>query len=156
MAVKEIPNNLFFNNIKNIINSGSSVELRIKGNSMHPTLLNGKHKVVLVPYKKQYLRVGVIALFEYRGKCILHRLQFVDGDQLIFQGDNMPYVKECIKEENIIAVVEFIITPLGRVIDCKTQWFFIRNRLWRPIRKYNLILVRGAKRFLYRAFNFIN
>lgn len=156
MAVKEIPNNLFFNNIKDIINSGNSVELRIKGTSMHPTLLNGKHKVVLIPYQKKYLRVGTIALFLYNEKHLLHRLVSVNKNRFIFQGDNLPYIREYVKEENIIAIVEYIITPTGKVIDCKKQGFFVRNRLWRPVYHYQLIFVRKIKGILTKVLGYNN
>lgn len=147
MAVIEISNSLFFTNIQNIINSGNSVELKVKGTSMHPTLLNGKHKVVLIPYQKQNLRVGTIALFVYRGKYILHRLISKKGDCLMFQGDNLPYIRECINDKDIIGVVEFIITPTGKIIDCKKQWFFIKNKLYRLVCQYCLIFI---KRLFYR------
>ena len=143
MALKQISNDLFFANIKNIIHSGKSVELKIKGTSMFPTLLDGKHKVVLAPYQKQYLRVGIIALFVYNKKYILHRLVSIYDDRLIFQGDNQSHIKEEVKEEDIIAIVEFIITPKGKVQDCKKWCFFIKNRMWRPIyQRYSILIIK--------------
>ena len=150
MTTKEIPNNLFFNNIRNIISSGNSVELKVKGTSMQPTLLDGKHRVVLVPYKKQYLRTGMIALFVYRGKYVLHRLVAIDNYRLTFQGDNLPYTKEYIKEEDIVAIVEFIITPTSKVIDCKKRWFFIKTKLDLLIYRF-LAFMRKIKAFLLRT-----
>lgn len=151
MPVKEISNDLFFTNIRNIIDSGNPVELRVKGTSMYPVFLDGKHKVVLVPCQRQYLRVGVIALFMYNNKYILHRLVSIKGDQLIFQGDNLPYTKECVWVKDIIALVEFIIAPTGEVIDCKKRWFYIKSRLWQPMYKYYSIFIRKIKGFLYKV-----
>ncbi|WP_029906706.1 S24/S26 family peptidase [Prevotella sp. 10(H)] len=152
MAVKEISNNLFFANVESIINSGNSVELKVKGTSMYPALRNGKHKVVLVPYRKEFLRIGIIALFIHNQKHILHRLVSIDNNILTFQGDNLPYVKEYIEEKDIIAIVEFIITPDGKVTDCKKQWFFIKNKLWRPIYKNHILFMRKIKSLFYKAF----
>ncbi|MBK5721504.1 S24/S26 family peptidase [Dysgonomonas sp. Marseille-P4677] len=156
MAVREIPNNMFFTNVKHIIDSGNSVELRIKGTSMYPTLLNGKHKVVLIPYQKQYLQVGSIALFEYENKYILHRLKLVNGNQLVFQGDNLPSVREHVEEGNIVGIVEYIISPDGKITDCKKRRFFIKSKLWLPICQRYLWFIRKMKCFFIKAFAYKN
>lgn len=145
MTIKKIPNDLFFGNIKNLIDQGNCVELKIKGTSMHPTLLDGKHKVVLVPVQKERLQTGIIALFTYKGKYILHRLVSIKENLLVFQGDNLLYTKEYVKREDIIAVVEFIIEPTGKVRDCKKRYFFIKNRLCRLIHQYHLIFAEKIR-----------
>ncbi|GAB6122635.1 S24/S26 family peptidase [Dysgonomonas termitidis] len=147
MNAKEIPNNLFFSNIKDILNSGNSVELKIKGTSMHPTLVNGKHKVVLIPYRQQQIRIGTIALFGYRGKYILHRLISISEDHLIFQGDNLPSVREYVEEKDVVAIVEFIITPAGKIIDYKKFSPRIKDRLRRSLYQYYLMCIIKLKRF---------
>lgn len=148
MTIKKISNDRFFSDVEDIINSGNSVELKVKGTSMHPTLISGEHKVVLVPYRKQFLRVGSIALFKYGNKHILHRLISIDGNSLIFQGDNLPNLRESVKKEDIIAFVEFIIDPDGKIIDCKKQSFFIKNQFWRPISQWSSKLIKKMKRIL--------
>lgn len=155
MAVKEISNKLFFTNIRNIINSGNSVELKIKGTSMHPTLLNGEHKVVLTSYQKQFLRVGIILLFVYKEKYILHRLVSINENQLILQGDNQPYRREYIEEKDIVGMVKYIISPRGKITDCEKKRFFIKNRLWRPIQQYYLFFVRKTKGFFIKTLAYI-
>lgn len=152
MTEREISNDLFFTNVRNLIDSGNSVELKVKGTSMHPTLQDGLHKVVLVPYCKQSLRIGTIALFLYRGKHILHRLISITDDGLTFQGDNLPYVKEFVREEDIIAVVRFIITPSGKVIDCKKQSFLSKSRWWWFMYQYSRAFVRKIRKFQNLSF----
>lgn len=150
MTIKKIPNDLFFGNIKNLINLGNCVELKVKGTSMYPTLLDGKHKVVLVPAQKEHLQIGVIALFTYNGKYILHRLVSKNKKQLVFQGDNLLYTKEYVNREDVIAIVEFIIEPTGKVTDCRKRYFFIKNRLLRLIHQYHLIFTGKMKRLISR------
>lgn len=152
MIEREIANNLFFTSVRNLIDSGNPVELKIKGTSMHPTLQDGLHKVVLVPYCKQSLQVGTIALFLYRGKHILHRLISISDNGLTFQGDNLPHVKELVREEDIIAVVKFIITPSGKVVDCKKQSFLLKSRWRRFMYQYSRTFIRRIKRFQNLSF----
>ena len=103
MNSKVIPNEQFFTIVESIIKSGQTLEMNIKGSSMYPTLISGKHKIVLAPMRKEYLHKGIIALFLYNGKHVLHRLVAIDGDLLTFQGDNLPYSKEVAKQTDIIA-----------------------------------------------------
>lgn len=142
MSLKVIPNELFFLSVENIINSGRSVELKVKGSSMYPTLVSGKHKVVLVPFDRRYLRIGMIALFVYNKKHVLHRLVALDADMLTFQGDNLPYTEETVKVEDIRAFVEYIITPRGTVVDCKKRRFAVMSRLFVSINKYRFISLK--------------
>lgn len=152
MITKEIlSNQLFFTNVRQIIDSGNPVELKVKGMSMYPTLLDGKHKVVLIPYHRQHLRIGVIALFVYNKKYILHRLVSIEGDRLIFQGDNLSRVRECVTENDIVAIVEYIITPTGKLIDCKKCWFFLKDKRWRSVQRYYLKVAEKLKGFLLGA-----
>lgn len=152
MSVEKISNSVFFAHIEHMIGQGYEVELKVKGTSMHPTLLNGQHKVVLVPYHRESLRVGSIALFRYQNKHILHRLVATDGTEFIFQGDNLPSVKEIVREEDIVAITKSIITPSGKIIDCRKSCFLIRNKLLRPVRRYYLLSIRAVKGVALKIF----
>lgn len=126
-----IPNQQLFDVIENVIESGKSIELKVKGSSMHPFLINNQHKVVLVPYKREYLHIGAIFLYVYKGKHLLHRLVSINGENLILSGDNMPHTKEIIREEHIIAYVKYIITPTGETIDCQGRKPGLNWYLWK-------------------------
>lgn len=139
-----LPNEQFFIVVEHIIGSGKSLEIRVKGSSMYPALVSDKHKVVLSPFQKKYLRLGMIALFVYGKKHVLHRLVAIDGGLLTFQGDNLPYSREVVGEEDIIAFVEFIIAPQGKVVDCKTPRFALKSRLQVFVNKHR-------SRFLHKT-----
>lgn len=144
MSARVIPNERFFIVVENIIGSGKSLEIKVKGSSMYPALVSGKHKVVLSPFQKKYLRLGMIALFVYGKKHVLHRLVAINGGMLTFQGDNLPYSREIVGEEDIIAFVEFIIAPKGKVVDCKTLRFAMKSRLQVFVNKH-------CSRFLHKT-----
>lgn len=118
---------------------------------MHPTLVNGKHKVVLVPFDRKYLHIGTIALFVYNKKHILHRLVAFYADTLVFQGDNLPYSKEIVKVDDIKAFVGCIITPKGKVIDCKKRRYTVLSRLFVSINWCRFMLLK----FRYKIADFI-
>lgn len=128
MSLKIIPNDLFFTLVETEIRGGRSLEIKVKGSSMHPSLKDDLHRVVLSPLRGTPLRTGMVALFVYNGKHLLHRLVAAGEDMLAFQGDNLPYRRECVSREDVIAFAEYIITPRGRVIDCKTAGYRMRSR----------------------------
>lgn len=155
MNLKTIPNREFFALVENEIRSGRCMELKIKGSSMQPALMDRKHRVVLVPFRREYLRIGMIALFRYNGKHLLHRLVRIDGKQLTFKGDNLPYTRERVREEDVVAFAGYIITPEGKTIDCTGRGYRIKSRLAVfasrftavPLYKYKNMYVKLLKAF---------
>lgn len=129
MNQKVIPNAQFFSMVDRIIGSGESVEIKVRGSSMRPTLENDRHRVVLVPCKEEYLRIGAIALVRYNGKHILHRLVAIDGDTLVFRGDNLPHTSERVERGDVVAFAVSIIGPRGGVTDCTGWRFVLSSRL---------------------------
>jgi signal peptidase I len=125
MKTKVIPNTDFFALVEKVIRAGGSLEVAVRGSSMRPALVDGRHRVVLVPYRREYLRVGMIALIVCNGRHILHRLVGVEGDTLVFRGDNLPHTAERVTEGEVVAFVRSIIGPRGRVTDCMGyRWMF--------------------------------
>jgi hypothetical protein len=135
-----IPNNLFFSLVESAIASGESVDIRVRGWSMLPTLVDNRHRVVLVPYDRVHLRVGAIALIRYGGRHVLHRLVARRNGKMIFRGDNLPRTVERVAECDIVALVRRIIGPDGREIDC---------RGWRFIVTGHLIALTGRPRSIF-------
>ncbi|MFI3263731.1 MAG: S24/S26 family peptidase [Rikenellaceae bacterium] len=120
MAKEIINNNLFFDYVVEIIDSSEDerVELAIKGVSMFPTLKEQQDRVVLMGLGGCELFIGAIALFRCNGKYLLHRLIAVDGQWLVFKGDNIKSSTERVKREDVVAIVESIIKRDGRVVSC--------------------------------------
>ena len=74
MATKKIPNTAALEIIEESIKDGISVQLTVRGNSMSPLLMDGADVVTLRPFIPAELKPGVIILFRYKGKFVLHRI----------------------------------------------------------------------------------
>ncbi len=118
-----ISNEIFFETIRQQLDSGQRVTLLVKGVSMQPTLLNGRHSVVLMPAQGVELSIGCIALFLFEGRYLLHRLVEIQGAKLIFQGDNVHKTQEWAMREDVVGVVERIVDDRGESIDCLTPQY---------------------------------
>lgn len=84
---KTVPNKELFADIEQIIGAGGRIQLRIKGHSMKPFLRNERDIVHLSPASRANLRRGMVVLFRYRGRHILHRIRRIEGNKAEMKGD---------------------------------------------------------------------
>ncbi len=125
-----IPNASFFALVERAIAEGRTLEIAVRGTSMRPGLVDGRHRVVLAPLDGRPLRVGTIALVRYGGRHILHRLVGRDEDgTLLFRGDNLPHTVERARESDVVGVVRSIVVSGGGATRCSGLWWVLRSRL---------------------------
>ena len=144
----ELSNELFFAEVEQLISQGESVTITIKGNSMRPWLQNSKHKVIVKPLADSILQCGDIALFRYKGKHILHRVVKIENDKITFSGDGNIGIKEHASKDDVIALVESIITPSGRVIECNSNEWKTKSKLWLALPQFARRIILGILRRL--------
>jgi hypothetical protein len=144
----ELSNELFFAEVEQLISQGESVTITIKGNSMRPWLQNSKHKVIVKPLADSILQCGDIALFRYKGKHILHRVVKIENDKITFSGDGNIGIKEQASKDDVIALVESIITPSGRVIECNSNEWKTKSKLWLALPQFARRIILGILRRL--------
>ena len=60
--------------IEESIKAGTPVQLTVRGNSMSPLLIDGMDVVWLRPFIPAELKPGVIILFRYKERFVLHRI----------------------------------------------------------------------------------
>lgn len=115
MGTKIIANTAALKIIEEYINSGISVRLTVRGNSMSPLLLDGLDSVMLHPCIPTELKPQEIILFRYKGGFMLHRIiqieQAVGQGQVVgitTKGDAMTNT-ETITPEDVIAVASLTI-----------------------------------------------
>ena len=144
----ELSNELFFAEVEQLISQGESVTINIKGNSMRPWLQNSKHKVIVKPLADSILQCGDIALFRYKGKHILHRVVKIENDKITFSGDGNIGIKEQASKDDVIALVESIITPSGRVIESNSNEWKTKSKLWLALPQFARRITLGILRRL--------
>ena len=122
---KTIPNNLFFASVEELIGEGRSVEMTVKGFSMRPFLRNGRDAAVLSPLPESGLTVGMVVLFRYGGKHILHRLVSIESGKLTMEGDGNYHTSEVVAPEDVVAYTSEVELMCGRRIkynSCAWRW----------------------------------
>ena len=99
--------------IEESIKAGTTVQLTVRGNSMSPLLMDGVDVVRLRPFIPSELKPGVIIIFRYKERFVLHRIIHVslpDSQQkseaiITTKGDAMTKT-ETITFADVIAVAD--------------------------------------------------
>ena len=137
-------NEVFFMEISRMLQSGNSVTLRAKGNSMLPFIVGERDTVVL--QKAEAFAVGSVVLACLPGnRYVLHRVYKMEGEHLVLMGDGNLHATECCRREDVAGVVVKMVRD-GRVIDITSSSERFRAALWRrllPVRRYLLFVYRG-------------
>ena len=128
--MKRIPNDLFFAWVESEIAQGRSVQIRLKGVSMYPLLREGKDEVILSACQKEELQPMDVVLFRYHGMHILHRVIHRDGDKLTMKGDGSFSTKENCTTGDVIARVEAVIRPSGKIIRVDDWKWKVPSWIW--------------------------
>lgn len=141
-------NTIFFNEIRNLLLSGESVTITVKGYSMGPFLCSERDKVTIAPIGERTLQKGDIVLFcnkskDGRENFIMHRIIEMQGNRYTLRGDNNPLkIKEYCSKEDIF----------GIVISCtrKGKHYTPDNFLWRgyALLKHIYLRIRSVDRKL--------
>ena len=74
MTTKKIPNIDALQIIEESIKAGTTVQLTVRGNSMSPLLMDGVDVVRLRPFIPAELKPGVIIMFRYMERFVVHRI----------------------------------------------------------------------------------
>lgn len=140
----ELPNEVLLGLARDMIRSGHTVTIHVKGYSMRPFLEHQRDKVLLEAAGE--LRVGDAVLAEITpGHYVLHRIIDMKGDHLILQGDgNIRGVEHCVRAD-VAGIVTRYIRP-NRTIEAADKALCRRIRLWRrlrPIRRYLLFIYKA-------------
>ena len=97
---------------------------------MRPLLRDGRDKVVLRRCTDADIKKGAVMLFHYRGTHIMHRVVKIEGDVVIFEGDGNYKMQEVALRKDIVAVVEAVVRPSGRRIECRGRRWRMMSNLW--------------------------
>ncbi len=108
---------MFFATVEEMIGEGRSVEMTVKGFSMRPFLRNERDVVVLSPVGEKVLQRGMVVLFRYGGRHILHRIRKTDGERLLIEGDGNYRSVEIATKEDVVAYVSEVRLESGKKLQ---------------------------------------
>lgn len=140
-----LPNEPLLTQVGELIATGHSVTIRVRGNSMNPFFVDRRDEVMLSPFTRESLRPGIIVLArDQQGRFVLHRIIKLSGSDIILMGDGNLRGVEHTTFEAVLGVVTGGIRK-GKQFQCRGFCWEFYSRLWRwmlPVRRYLLAIWR--------------
>lgn len=143
-----LKNDIFFAEVEELLAEGRQVTILVRGNSMRPLLRDGRDKVILRRANDEDIRKGAVMLFRYRGSHVMHRVTRIEGDVVIFEGDGNYKMQEIALRKDIIAVMEAVVRPSGRRIECSSRRWCILSFMWLSQARIERRVILGIMRRL--------
>ena len=144
-----LDNKIFFAEVEELLAEGRQVTILVRGNSMRPLLRDGRDKVILRKANDEDIKIGAVLLFRHRGSHVMHRVTKIEGDVVIFEGDGNYKLQEVASCNDIIAVMETVVRPSGRRIECNSRRWRVLSFVWlsqaRFVRRVILGIMRRLK-----------
>lgn len=142
-----LPNSVYFQEVREMLDRGMSVTVPVKGSSMLPFIRGGRDRVVLK--KTATLVVGDIVLALVDGRnYVLHRVYGIWGDRIMLMGDGNLSACEYCSPADICGKVTVIVRN-GRNVDVLSRKESFWAVVWRhllPLRRYLLAAFRYRDR----------
>ena len=143
-----LSNDIFFAEVEQLLAEGRQVTITVRGNSMRPLLRDGRDKVVLRKANDEDIKKGAVMLFRYRGSHVMHRVTKIEGDVVVFEGDGNYKLQEVATRKDIVAVVEAIVRPSGRRIECSSRSWRVLSFMWLSQARFERRVILGIMRRL--------
>ena len=119
-------NGFIVEEMKSRLSQGLTVTIAFGGNSMLPTI-DGSRDLVELAETKGELHCGEVYLFLYRGRCVVHRLLRINGDEYVFRGDNNRYTEK-VGRDAVLARLVAVKHSNGSVESCDTRQWRCKSR----------------------------
>ncbi|RKV82268.1 MAG: hypothetical protein D8H91_01400 [Alloprevotella sp.] len=136
-VVRQVEQNLLFEEMRNVLSQGCQVQLRVRGRSMRPMLEHERDSVTL--QQEPVLRYGqgdVVLAHTTDARWVLHRIVQCDDTRCVLQGDgNVGQQEQCLRTEILGRVVYF---------ERKSKRYAANHVFWRVYANFwqRLVLVR--------------
>ncbi|MDO4715528.1 MAG: S24/S26 family peptidase [Bacteroidales bacterium] len=118
---------------QDILASGRTVTLRVRGRSMRPLWHHNRDSVRLSSLTGE-LRVGLIVLAEVEPEhYVIHRIVALQPERVVLRGDGNPYAREYCSPHQVLGVItSFTLCRCGRCYVFSTSgWFWkLYSALW--------------------------
>lgn len=142
---KQVSLHQMYGVMKEMIDSGGTVNFNPRGYSMLPTLRNDGDRVVIKGTEK--LRKYDLPLYVREdGSFVLHRVVSVNKDGTYNMcGDNQWVIEHGVRQNQVVGVVT-LIERKGRVFSSENLLYRVYVRIWVTVRPLRHIVIGGGRR----------
>ena len=139
--------------IEQILKNGTPVGFYPQGNSMHPTIVQGRDSVIVEPLEDRKIRRVDVLLFRrpkdaprYPGMLVLHRVWKAKKEGIYMVGDNEKQVEGPLNRECFLGIMTEL-NRKGSTIRASNLFYIFLTGSWLLIRPIRFIVTKPLKIF---------
>lgn len=146
---KAIKSEYLIPEISALLEAGSSVKLKVMGDSMHPFLRHMIDSVLLEMPKELFLKKGDIVMIKRdNGKYAMHRIIKVKTDCFYMVGDAQQGLEGPLYKNQVVAVIKSIYRK-EKEISCNNFFYKLLSMIWMLVLPFRYFILKSYK-FLRR------
>ena len=135
--------------LRNLTESGNTVNMLISGNSMAPFLIHQRDYIYFEKPKRELKKGDPVFYQRDNGQYIMHRICRVNPDgSYDMIGDNQRGIEKGIRRDQIFALI-IMIKRKDKLIKPGDLWWEFFSKIW-----VNIIPCRGIVQKIYRGLTF--
>ena len=143
--------------IEELLRKGTPVGFYPQGNSMHPTIVQGRDSVIVEPLGDRKPKRGDVLLFrrpkdapKYPGMLVLHRVHRVKSEGIYMVGDNEKQVEGPLDRKCFLGIMTQL-NRKGKVISSRNLFYRLLTRMWLFMRPVRFVIAKPLKLFKNKA-----
>ena len=141
--MKTVDTTEYLSVLKELVEEGHEVRLRIAGESMVPFLRNHRDEVFFCKPKKALKKGDIVFYQRESGQFVMHRIQRVKPEGYYIIGDNQTVIEGPVAKEQIFGVVTKVIRD-GVKMEPGDFWWEFFEHVW--------IRILPLRRFVMRVY----
>lgn len=142
--------NSYFAIVADKLKQGTSIRIKVLGDSMYPLIHGGKDEILLIPHQpEEELPMWSAVFYQWGDHYMVHRYIRREGDVMVMLGDGNLYREEKVPATEIIGVLKTIFHPNGKETDCLSAEWLKRGERWYkllPVRRYLLFILKRLRK----------
>lgn len=146
MNSKQVSLSQMYEVMREMLESGGSVNFNPRGTSMLPTLMSDGDRVVIVKPKEMLKKYDLPLYIRDDGSFVLHRIvRRPENGTYTMCGDNQWVLEKGVRHDQIVGVVTSL-QRKGKIISAESTLYKIYVRLWVAIMPVRHLCIGGLRR----------
>lgn len=134
--------------LKELVEQGKEVSLKIAGNSMSPFLIHNRDTVYFKQPDRKLKKGDIVFYQRKNGQYIMHRIYKVKPEGYYIVGDRQKEIEGPVKREQIFAIVTSVVRK-GKTIKPGDFWWEFFEHVW-----IHMIPLRDSIIALFSSFRY--
>lgn len=140
-TVRQIDTGAYVSVLRQLVESGKEVNLRVSGNSMAPFLIHQRDMVYFGPVRKPIKKGKIVFYQRDNGQFVMHRLYRVRGNSCWMIGDAQTQIEGPLTQDHIFGEITAV-SRKGKMIQPGDFWWEFFEHIWIRVIPFRRHIIR--------------